>query len=255
MAGSWRPGRTTEQRRRSSEIILGNGFADTTWHAPLSTAGGPSEVGRPRLRGVLHQWAFFAAVALAPLVAILGAPGSLARAGAIAFGVSVAAMFGASALYHRVSWKPHVRPWIRRLDHAMIFAVIAGSYTPFGLLVLHGAWRIVILTIVWAGAAAAICMRVLWIQAPKWITAAIAVGLGWVGVVVFPQIVQSIGVAGASLLVLEGVAYTLGAVVYARRRPDPLPALFGYHELFHALVIVGVGFQYAAVAFFILPRG
>jgi hemolysin III len=255
MPASWQPGRTSEQRQWSSEVSIDGELAERLWRASVSSAGRAAEVERPRLRGVLHQWAFVVAVALAPLVAILAAPDGLARAGAVAFGITVAAMFGASALYHRVTWRPHLRPWIRRVDHAMIYMVIAGSYTPFGLLVLHGAWRIAILAIVWTGAAAGIAMRLVWIQAPKWISAAIAVALGWVGVLVFPQIVQSIGVAGASLLVLEGVAYTVGAIVYARRRPDPLPALFGYHELFHALVIVGIGLQYAAVAFFILPAG
>jgi hemolysin III len=208
---------------------------------------------RPRLRGVSHLWAFVAAI---PVGALLGlhAHSTLARASAIAFAAAVAAMFGTSALYHRVIWQPHVRAWMRRLDHAMIYTLIAGTYTPFGLLVLHGAWRDTILSIVWAGAFAAVVLKLLWVDAPKWVGAGIGIGLGWVSVIVFPQIVARIGAAGATLLLLGGLAYTAGAIVYARRRPDPVPTVFGYHEVFHALVIVAVALQYATIAFYVLPN-
>ncbi len=178
-----------------------------------------------------------------------------ARAGAIAFAASVAAMFGASALYHRVLWRPRLRPWFRRLDHAMIFTLIAGTYTPFGLIVLSAGWRWPILIVVWSGAAVAVALRFLWVDAPKWISAALGIALGWVGVIVFPQILDRIGAGGTTLLLVGGVAYTLGAVVYAVRRPDPVPSTFGYHEVFHAFVIVAVACQYVAVAFFVLPKG
>ncbi len=163
-------------------------------------------------------------------------------------------MFGASALYHRVMWKPRIRPWIRRIDHAMIFALIAGTYTPFGLIVLRGNWRISILAVVWSGAAVAILVKLFWASAPKWLVATIAVALGWVGIIVFPQILDRVGAAGAILLLVGGLAYTVGALVYAFKRPDPAPTVFGYHEIFHALVIAAVACQYVAVAFFVLPR-
>lgn len=183
------------------------------------------------------------------------AHGTRATVAAAVFAASVVAMFGASALYHRVTWSPPVRRWMRRLDHAMIYGLIAGTYTPFGLLVLHGNWRIVVLAIVWSGAAAAVLLKLLWVDGPKWLAAAIGIALGWVGVVAAPKLVAGIGAVGSLLLIGGGVLYSLGAVVYARRRPNPLPATFGYHEVFHLLVVAAVAAQYAAVAFFVLPAG
>jgi hemolysin III len=174
------------------------------------------------------------------------------RVAAIVFATSVVTMFGASALYHRVDWSPRWRLRLRRIDHAMIYGLIAGTYTPFGLLVLHGSWRIVVLAVVWAGAATAALLKVVWVHAPKWLAAAVGIGLGWVGVVVTPQLAHVIGASGLTLLVAGGLAYTAGAVVYALKRPDPLPALFGYHEIFHALVIAAVACQYSVVAFYVL---
>ncbi len=191
------------------------------------------------------------AVALG-VVLIQDANGVRSRVAAVAFAVSVAAMFGASALYHRVNWSPGLRRWMRRLDHAMIYGLIAGTYTPFGLLVLHGSWRVVVLAVVWTGAAAAVALKLVWVDAPKWLAAVIGISLGWVGVIVAPQIVGVIGFSGFSLLLAGGVAYTAGAIVYALRRPDPLPTLFGYHEIFHALVIAAVALQYSVVAFYVL---
>jgi hemolysin III len=186
---------------------------------------------------------------------IIGADGRRERLAAAVFAGSVAACFGASALYHRVTWTPHVRLWMRRIDHAGVYLLIAGTYTPVSLLVLRGAWRPVVLTIVWAGATAAIVLKFVWVAAPKWLTAAIGIALGWVAVVALPQLVTRLNPAAVILLVVGGLAYTAGAVVYALRRPDPVPAVFGYHELFHALTIVGVACQYVAIAFFIVRVG
>jgi hemolysin III len=208
---------------------------------------------KPRLRGVLHQAAFVIAVVLAPLL-IVGADGGRRLAAAV-FAGSVAACFGASALYHRVTWSPRARLWMRRIDHAGIYLLIAGTYTPVSLLVLRGAWRPVVLTIVWAGAVAAIVLKFVWVAAPKWLAAAIGLALGWMAVVVLPQLIAKADPAAVILLVAGGLAYTAGAIVYARRRPDPAPAVFGYHELFHALTIVGVACQYVAIAFFIVRAG
>jgi hemolysin III len=163
----------------------------------------------------------------------------------------VAAMFGVSALYHRVTWRPRARRWMRRLDHATIYLLIAGTYTPFALLALTGAWRWTVLSIVWGGALVAIVCKVLWVDGPKWISALMAVALGWVGVVALPELWSHIGAEGIALLGAGGALYTAGAVVYASRRPDPVPAVFGYHELFHALVIAAAACQYAAVALFV----
>jgi hemolysin III len=208
---------------------------------------------RPRFRGVSHRIAFFLTLPLAALLA-LEVDTTAGRVAAIAFGASVAAMFGASALYHTVTWPDAKRRWLRRLDHAGIYGLIAGTYTPVGLLVLTGNWQLAVLGIVWIGAATAIALKFLWVDGPKWLSAAIGVALGWVAVVVFPQILDRVGIAGSLLVLAGGIAYTAGAVVYALRRPDPSPAVFGYHEVFHALVIVAVACQYSAIAFYVLPN-
>jgi hemolysin III len=212
------------------------------------------ELAKPKWRGVLHQAAFVVAVGIAPLL-ILTADGGRAQFAAAVFAGSVVACFGASALYHRVTWKPRARLWMRRIDHAGVYLLIAGTYTPVSMLVLRGAWRPVVLTIIWAGAAAAIVLKFVWVGAPKWLAAAIGIALGWVAVVVLPQLVGRVNLAAVILLVAGGLAYTLGAIVYVRRRPDPVPEVFGYHELFHALTIVGVACQYVAIAFFIVRAG
>jgi len=208
---------------------------------------------KPRLRGLSHEIAFYLALPLG-VALVFEADTARGRAAAGVFAASVAAMFGASGLYHRVDWTDKRRLWMRRIDHAGIYGLIAGTYTPFGLLVLRGNWRVVVLAIVWSGAAASILLKFLWVEAPKWLAAVTGIGLGWVGVVVFPQLLSRIGVGGSLLVLAGGLGYTAGALVYAFRRPDPVPAVFGYHEVFHAFVIVAVGFQYAAVAFFVLPQ-
>jgi hemolysin III len=167
------------------------------------------------------------------------------------FATSVAAMFGMSALYHRVTWSTRVRPWIRRLDHATLFGLIAGSYTAFGLLALPTGWRWSVLPLIWTGVAVAITLKFVWVRAPKWVAAGIAIGLGWVSVVTLPILARQLGPAGTLLVLAGGLLYTAGGIVYARRRPDPYPAVFGYHEVFHALVVVAVALQYAAAAFFL----
>jgi hemolysin III len=199
------------------------------------------------LRGVLHEIALYVSVPLGVALGLFAA-GTRAEVSAAVFAGAVVAMFGASALYHRFTWSPSTRLWLRRLDHAGIFGLIAGTYTPFGLLVLHGVWQTVVLSVVWTGAGVAILTKLAWVAAPKWLSAVAGITLGWVAVAVFPQILDHAGVAAAVLIAVGGVCYTAGGVVYARRKPDPLPQLFGYHELFHALVIGAVALQYAAVA-------
>jgi hemolysin III len=206
---------------------------------------------RPRLRGVFHQYAFFVSLGLGALL-VAGASGAGERVSAAVFAAALATMFGISALYHRITWRPRARRWLRRLDHAAIYLLIAGTYTPFGLLALSGAWRSTVLLIVWGGALVAIALKFAWVDAPKWLAAGIALALGWVGVFALPQLWEHAGAAGVVLLLGGGVLYTAGALVYAGRRPDPAPAVFGYHELFHALVIAAAACQYAAVALFVL---
>jgi hemolysin III len=206
---------------------------------------------KPRLRGVLHEVGFFLALPPAAVLPLL-AEGTRARMAAAVFAGSVVAMFGASALYHRPTWGPRARRWLRRLDHTGIYGLIAGTYTPFGLLVLGGAWRISVLAIVWSGAGLSILLKLFWCDGPKWLAAVLGIGLGWVGLVVYPQLTEKLGLAPALLLLAGGLFYTAGAIVYARRRPDPLPAVFGYHEVFHALTIAAVACQYVVVAVWVL---
>ena len=207
---------------------------------------------KPRLRGFSHALAFVVSLPLG-LALVLEADTRRALVAAGVFAASVAVMFGASGLYHCVDWPEARRRWLRRLDHAGIYGLIAGTYTPFGLLVLRGHWRPVVLGIVWSGAFAAVLLKLVWLDAPKWLSSVLGIALGWVGIVTAPQLFDEIGAGGASLVLAGGVAYTAGALVYALRRPDPYPAVFGFHEVFHVLVIVAVACQYSAVAFCVLP--
>ena len=210
---------------------------------------------KPRLRGVSHQWAFFVAL-VAGAALVIAAPSGRATFAATVYAISVVSMFGASALYHRVNWKSvSARRWMRRLDHSMIYLLIAGTYTPFALLVLDGGLARAVLIAVWSGAVLGIGLKMLWPDTPKWLTAAVYVVLGWVAVIAFPQLADELGPVGMSLIAGGGVLYTAGAVVYALRRPDPVPAVFGYHEIFHVLVIAAAVLQFVAVAAYALPEG
>jgi hemolysin III len=190
--------------------------------------------------------------ALAPL--LLVSRTGRAVVAATVYGLSLVALFGVSALFHRVTWSTRARRWMGRLDHAAINLLIAGTFTPLGLLVPPGRRFPVYLAIVWGGAAAGILLHALWIDAPKWLSAALYVTLGWSGVVALPQVVAHIGWGPTALLALGGALYSAGAVVYALRRPDPLPGVFGYHEVFHALVIAAAVTHYAVVAVYVLPH-
>jgi hemolysin III len=209
---------------------------------------------RPLLRGVLHEIGLVAALVVGTLL-IVGADGGRPSVAASVFAASVAVMLAASTLYHRVTWKPRARLWMRRIDHAGIFILIAGTYTAVGLLSLHGWLQWTVLSIVWAGALAATVIKFCWIGSPKWVSVALGVSLGWVGLVALPQLAASSGIAAVALLAAGGVLYTAGALVYARRRPDPVPAIFGYHELFHAFTLAAIACQYVAIAFFVVRSG
>jgi len=205
------------------------------------------------MRGRLHEAGFYVACAIG-IALVVGADAGRTLAAA-AFAASVATMLGTSALYHRITWSPRVRPWMRRADHAAIFLLIAGTYTPVGLLALHGDMQTVVLASVWGGAGAAILVKLFWVRSPKWVSAVLGVALGWIGIAAMPQLAHTAGPAAVVLLACGGVAYTAGAVVYARRRPNPVPMVFGYHELFHALTLVALACQYTAIAFFVVRVG
>jgi hemolysin III len=207
---------------------------------------------KPKLRGVFHEIAFYVAVASGVVLIVTAEPGR-ARLSAAIFASCVAACFGFSALYHRPTWQPRARSWLARLDHAGIYLLIAGTYTPFGLLVLSHNWAVGVLSVVWTGAAAAILLKLFWPGTPKKLSAALGLTLGWVAVVAFTQFLK-LPVVALVLVGIGGIAYSVGAIVYARKKPDPYPAVLGYHEVFHLLTLVAAGCQYAAIAFYVLPR-
>jgi hemolysin III len=210
---------------------------------------------KPKLRGVSHEWAFFLSLG-AGAALVLAADDAQARISMAIYAGSLSALLGTSALYHRVNWtRPNVRRWMRRLDHSMIFLLIAGTVTPFLVLVLDSAFADALLVAIWAGALVGIVVELIWIDAPKWVTALIYVCVGWIGALAFPAIVSDAGIGAGALIAFGGVLYTIGAVVYARQRPDPRPATFGYHEIFHLLVILAAAAQFAAVAIYALPAG
>ena len=211
-------------------------MADT--HSPTRT--------RPLLRGVSHEIA--AGVALAGLVAlVLLAPGPRARAAALVYGFSLVALFSVSALYHRPAWSPRALLWMRRLDHSAIFLLIAGTFTPMCLL-LGDAFARTMLAVVWAGAGLGILRALLWPRAPRGVATALYLLLGWAAVPLAPAMYRALGPGSMALLAAGGLLYSVGAVIYATRRPDPFPRVFGYHEVFHALVIAAAGLHYAVAA-------
>jgi hemolysin III len=221
---------------------------------PTPAMANPEPRTKPRLRGVFHQYAFFVSLASGTLLVLLAATTRASVAAAI-YAVSVSALFGVSALYHRVTWTTAARRRLRRLDHAMIFLLIAGTYTPVGLLVLNGTLATVVLGVVWGGAVAGTVLELVWRGAPRWLGGTVYLALGWVAVVAMPQLFARLGTAGGLLIVAGGLAYSVGAAVYALRRPDPVPAVFGYHEVFHLLVIAGVAAHFLAIGLFALPIG
>ena len=220
----------------------------------IPAAAGPAARVKPRLRGVFHQYAFFISLVGGTVLVVLAATIRASVAAAI-YAASVSALFGVSALYHRVTWTTPARRRMRRLDHSMIFLLIAGTYTPVGLLVLEGTLATVVLAVVWGGAVAGIVLELAWTSAPRWLGWTVYLALGWVAVVATPQLVARLGVAGGLLIVAGGLVYSAGATVYALRRPDPVPAVFGYHEVFHLLVIAGVTAHFLAISLFALPTG
>ncbi len=194
-----------------------------------------SELLVPRLRGVSHTFAFLLAVAAAVVLVVLASP-SRATVAAVIYGVGLVALFGGSALYHRRPGPQRFKPVLQRIDHSTIFVFIAASYTPIALLVLHGTLVWVLLGVAWTGAAAGVAFSLGWIQAPRTVIAASYLALGWIAVIAIPQLLGELQPAPLVLLGAGGVLYSLGAIIYARQRPDPWPRTFGFHEIFHALV-------------------
>ncbi|HXX89924.1 MAG TPA: hemolysin III family protein [Acidimicrobiales bacterium] len=222
--------------------------------ADVAPDGAPAATARPkpRLRGWLHALAFVAICVAGPIL-VAQAPTAGARAALVVYVLSIAALFGVSAAFHLVHWSPPARRRMRRADHSTIFVAIAGTYTAVAGLALSGWAQTTILLVVWIGAAAGITLRQVWLDAPKWAVALPYVVVGWCALLVVPQLVHSLGGVGFGLLLAGGAAYTVGAVAYARRRPDPWPAVFGYHEVFHLCTVIGATLHFAVIARFALP--
>lgn len=216
------------------------------------TVASPHLLPKPVFRGWSHAVAALAATALAPIVISLG-PGGADRAVVAVYAIAVIGVFGVSAAYHRFNWTPRVKAAIRRLDHSMIFVFIAATYTPVGFFALGPGAAKLVLSVVWSGAALGVVGRVAWLNAPRWVLIAPYPVVGWAALLVIGDVWRGMGVAGSTLLFIGGGLYTLGALIYAVRRPDPWPRWFGYHELFHLLVVAAVAVHYVAIAFFAFP--
>ena len=200
----------------------------------------------PRMRGRIHQVAFFVSIPMGISVVLL-AQGPAATAVAIIYAVSLTAVFGASAAYHRGAWSPRGRQWMKRLDHSMIYVLIAGSYTPITVLALQGPWEVVLLSVIWTAAAIGITLKMARPDGLQMATAVLYMAMGWLALVALPQLINGMSAAELILLISGGLLYTVGAIVFATRRPDPRPATFGYHEIWHSFQVAAAGCHYVMI--------
>jgi len=207
----------------------------------------------PLLRGFLHLGAF-AAAAAGIVVMLLLAHSARGYVGAAIFGASLILVYGTSASYHCIPWGERMVGLMRRVDHAMIFVLIVGTYTPFCLMALGNAWGIGLLSATAGIAGAGALIRLVWLNTPRWLAVLPYLAAGWIALVAASQILQRLDAAPLGLLLLGGIAYSVGAVVYARKRPDPWPIVFGYHEVFHSFTIMGSASHFLAVAVYLLPK-
>jgi hemolysin III len=214
---------------------------------PRELAGAAVTYVKPRLRGWLHLG--MAPLALAAgIVLVALAPTAAATAGAAAFALTAVLLFTTSAVYHRGNWSPRAEQWLKRFDHANIFLLIAGTYTPFAVLALSGDERIALLAAVWGAAVGGAVFRIAWVDAPRWVYVPMYLALPWAAAFVAPQLTRGLGVTAVALVAAGGACYTVGGIVYGLRRPDPSPRWFGFHEIFHSLTIAGFVCQYVAAS-------
>ncbi|MGK5737592.1 PAQR family membrane homeostasis protein TrhA [Micromonospora sp. URMC 103] len=220
-----------------------------TTSAPLRLK--PADIGKPRMRGWLHAYAFFVALVCGIVLCSIAAtrPGWAPFVSCVVYSLTVCGLFGTSALYHRRVWSERGYQIMRRMDHSMIFVFIAGTYTPFCVLLLDRRWATIMLSVVWGGALAGVAVKMIWPHAPRWVSAPLYLALGWVAVAMLPQILHEGGVTALVLLLAGGAAYSAGAVFYALRRPNPWPTVFGHHEFFHACTLVAAICHHVAIYF------
>ncbi|MGQ0466354.1 MAG: PAQR family membrane homeostasis protein TrhA [Sporichthyaceae bacterium] len=230
---------TTAEHQRPDAAGPVHSLADRAEH--LAT------VIKPKLRGWLHLGAFPTSV-VAGIVLVSLAPNTRATVACAIFAVSASLLFGVSALYHRGTWSPRVERALKRLDHANIFLIIAGSYTPFAMLDLSDDRGAMMLWIVWTGAALGVTLKTVWVGAPRWLSTPVYLALGWTAVFFVPDLIRNAGVAAFVLLVVGGVFYSLGGVIYGTKWPNPSPRWFGFHEVFHLCTVIGWIVHYTAVS-------
>ncbi|MET7747214.1 hemolysin III family protein [Micromonospora sp. NPDC005367] len=211
----------------------------------------PVDIGKPRMRGWLHTYAFFVAVVCGIVLCAIAAtrPGWAPLISCAIYSLTVCGLFGTSALYHRRVWSERGYQIMRRMDHSMIFVFIAGTYTPFCVLLLEARPATVMLSLVWGGALAGVALKLIWPHAPRWVSAPLYLALGWVAVAMLPQILHEGGVTALVLLLAGGAVYSAGAVFYALRKPNPWPTVFGHHEFFHACTLLAAICHHVAIYF------
>ena len=214
-----------------------------------------SQLEKPLLRGSFHKWGFFFSIPLffIALWIALQQTGPHVVWVSVIYSTSLCALLGTSALYHRIDWSDENRLWMRRLDRTMIFVLIAGTYTPLGVLVYEGIWNTRILWTLWILVVLGFFMNMVWVQAPKWIRSVLYIAAGWLSIFSFPQIFSKAHSICGALLLGGGIVYTIGAVFYAAKRPNPIPGVLGYHELFHIMVLIAALMHYVAIVGFVLP--
>jgi hemolysin III len=236
--------RADEPDRASSEL---RERLEDKFEAGLDTVREVRDAIKPRLRGWLHAGTFPLAVLLGAILVIL-APNEKARVSSAVFAVTASLLFGISALYHRGTWGPRAAGVLKRFDHANIFLIIAGTYTPFSVMLLPAGPARTLLWIVWTGALLGVAFRVLWVGAPRWLYVPVYIALGWVAVVYLPEFLRGGGVAVFTLVVVGGAFYTIGAIIYGVKKPNPSPRWFGFHEVFHAFTVLAFIAHYIGIA-------
>lgn len=252
MAHSSRSGRTARSTPRVTDTVASvNEASGAAAESIRGAARSAADAVKPKLRGWIHAGTFPLVLA-ASIVLVALSPTTAARVSTTVFGITACLLFGTSAIYHRGTWSDRVAGILRRADHSNIFLIIAGTYTPLAVLLLPEQTAAILLWTVWSGALLGLAARIIWLNAPRWVYVPIYIALGWVAVWFMPAFLENGGPAILWLVIAGGLAYTLGAVVYGLKRPNPSPRWFGFHEIFHVLTVVGFGCHYAAILLAVL---